>query len=74
MFNKIKEFFLGKPKAQEPVAEAPYKVEAPVVPEVVSAPAPIVEEKPVKKSPAKKAPAEKTAVAKKPRTKKPAAE
>ena len=27
MFNKIKEFFLGKPK--ETTAEAPYKVEAP---------------------------------------------
>ena len=29
MLTKIKEFFLGKPKAQEPVAETPYKVEAP---------------------------------------------
>ena len=27
MFNKIKEFFLGKPK--ETAAEAPYKIEAP---------------------------------------------
>jgi hypothetical protein len=29
MLNKIKEFFLGKPKAAEPAPEAPYKVEAP---------------------------------------------
>lgn len=29
MLNKIKEFFLGKPKA--PAPEAPYKVEAPQV-------------------------------------------
>ena len=36
MFQKIKEFFLGKPKAQEPVAEVPYKVEAPVTPAVVN--------------------------------------
>ena len=38
MLTKIKEFFLGKPKAQEPVVEAPYKVEAPapVTPAVVN--------------------------------------
>jgi hypothetical protein len=29
MFNKIREFFLGKSKTQEPVVVAPYKVEAP---------------------------------------------
>ena len=64
MFNKIKEFFLGKPKAQEPVAEAPYKVEAPVVSVTEVAPA----EAPVKP---KKAPAQKpTVAAKKPRAKK----
>jgi hypothetical protein len=31
MLNKIKEFFLGKPKAAEPAPEAPYKIEAPQV-------------------------------------------
>jgi hypothetical protein len=42
MLNAIKEFFLGKPKAQEPaVVEAPYKVEAPVAEPVrVETPAP----------------------------------
>lgn len=31
MFKAIKEFFTGKKAAAEPVAEAPYKIEAPVV-------------------------------------------
>jgi hypothetical protein len=67
MFNKIKEFFTGKPA--EVVAEVPYKVEvvaaqviaevAPVVAEV----APVVAKKPVAKKPVAKKP-----VAKKPRT------
>lgn len=61
MFSKIKEFFLGKPKAVEPAPEAPYKIEAQPVP------APVAEvDKPVEK---KKAPAK----AKKPATEKPAA-
>jgi hypothetical protein len=69
MLTKIKEFFLGKPKAQDPVPEAPYKVEAPVVP-VAETPPSVTEPK---KAPAKakKAPAVKPAVAaKKPRAKK----
>jgi hypothetical protein len=59
MFTKIKEFFLGTPKA----VEAPYKIETPAV-EAKPAPA--------KKAPApaKKAPAPKPAVAKTPRAKK----
>jgi len=63
MFNKIKEFFTGKPA--EVVAEVPYKVEAPV------APTPVVEQatQAVVESiaPAKKAPAKKAPAAKKPR-------
>ena len=63
MFNKIKEFFTGKPA--EVVAEVPYKVEVPV------APTPIAEQatQAVVESiaPAKKPAAKKTA-AKKPRT------
>ena len=63
MFNKIKEFFTGKPA--EVAAEVPYKVEAPV------APTPIAEQatQAVVESiaPAKKPAAKKTA-AKKPRT------
>jgi hypothetical protein len=84
MLIKIKEFFLGKPKAQEPVTEAPYKVEAPVTPAVVNPavfPHLVVDghgdvhevKTPAtpKKSPAKKAPVVKPAVAaKKPRAKK----
>ena len=31
MLNKIKEFFLGKPKTQDSVEEAPYKIETPQV-------------------------------------------
>lgn len=63
MFKAIKEFFLGKPAATttdakvEAVNAAPYKIEAPVLTEVVDT-------KPAK---AKKAPAaKKPAVAKKP--------
>jgi hypothetical protein len=36
MLTKIKEFFLGKPKAADPVVEAPYKIETPVTPAVVN--------------------------------------
>jgi hypothetical protein len=80
MLTKIKEFFLGKPKA--PVVEAPYKIEAPATDwpfpkatEPTPEPAPVVATAPVKKprAPAKPkaAPAEKPAVAaKKPRAKK----
>ena len=78
MLNKIKEFFLGKPKADAP--EAPYKVEAPSTnwpfpkaSEIAPEPAPAVATAPAKKAPAKPkaAPAVKPAVAaKKPRAKK----
>ena len=78
MLNKIKEFFLGKPKADAP--EAPYKVEAPAsdwpfpkASEIVPEPAPAVATAPAKKAPAKPkaAPAVKPAVAaKKPRARK----
>ena len=68
MFNKIKEFFTGKPA--EVVAEVPYKVESPEPSPVavqaseamVTSVAPVAEAKPAKKPAAKKAPA-----AKKPR-------
>jgi 4-hydroxy-L-threonine phosphate dehydrogenase PdxA len=71
MFNKIKEFFTGKPA--EVAAEVPYKVEAPVAPTPVAEQATqaVVESiaPAVKKAPAKKAPAVKKApAAKKPRT------
>ena len=78
MLNKIKEFFLGKPKA--PAPEAPYKVEAPAsdwpfpkASEIAPEPAPAVATAPAKKAPSKPkaAPAVKPAVAaKKPRAKK----
>ena len=79
MFNKIKEFFLGKPKA--PAPEAPYKIEAPSTDwpfpkasEISPAPAPVVATAPAKKprAPArpKAVPAEKPVVLKKPRAKK----
>ena len=72
MLNKIKEFFLGKPKAVEP--EAPYKVEAPSpnwpfpkASEIAPEPAPVVATAPAKKprAPAKPkaVPAVKPAVA-----------
>ena len=63
MFTKIKEFFLGTPKA----VEAPYKIETPAV---EAKPAPVAKAKP---APAKKAPAPKPAVARTPRAKKPPA-
>ena len=68
MFTKIKEFFLGTPKA----VEAPYKIETPAV---EAKPAPVAKAKsaPVAKAkpaPAKKAPAPKPAVARTPRAKK----
>ena len=79
MFNKIKEFFLGKPKADTP--QAPYKVEAPTAnwpfpraSEIAPEPAPVVATVPAKKprAPAKPkaAPAEKPVVLKKPRARK----
>ena len=83
MFNKIKEFFLGKPKADTP--QAPYKVEAvtanwpfPRASEIAPEPAPVVATVPVKKprAPAKPkaVPAEKPVVLKKPRARKPPAQ
>lgn len=83
MLNKIKEFFLGKPRAVEP--EAPYKVEAPATDwpfprptKPASEPAPAVVTVPAKKprAPAKSkaAPVVKPAVAaRKPRARKPPA-
>jgi hypothetical protein len=79
MFNKIKEFFLGKPEV--PAPEAPYKVETPVTnwpfpraSEIAPEPAPVVATAPARKprAPAKPkaAPAEKPVVLKKPRAKK----
>lgn len=48
MFKSIKEFFVGKPKVEEPVAQAPETVPAPeptpVAETVVVEPAPVVEE------------------------------
>lgn len=63
MFNKIKEFFTGKPA--EVVAEVPYKVEAPVAPTPVAEQATQAVVESI--APAKKTAAKKTAV-KKPRT------
>ena len=72
MLNKIKEFFLGKPRAEAP--EAPYKVEAsstnwpfPQATEIAPEPTPVVATAPAKKprAPAKPkaVPAVKPAVA-----------
>ena len=44
MFKSIKEFFVGKPKVEEPVVQAPEAVPAPVAETVVVEPAPAVEE------------------------------
>tara|TARA_B110000503_G_C7050183_1_gene371969 strand:+ start:604 stop:981 length:378 start_codon:yes stop_codon:yes gene_type:complete len=44
MFKSIKEFFVGKPKVEEPVVQAPEAVPAPVAETVVVEPAPVVEE------------------------------
>ena len=79
MLNKIKEFFLGKPRA--PAPEAPYKVEAPSTDwpfpkatEPAPEPAPAVATAPAKKprAPAKPkaAPAEKPVAVRKPRAQK----
>jgi hypothetical protein len=80
MFNKIKEFFTGKPA--EVVAEVPYKVEvapavAPVVdtadiaiaqlPDPVAVQVVVESIAPAKAPTAKKTPAKKTPAAKKPR-------
>jgi len=68
MFNKIKEFFTGKPA--EVVAEVPYKVEAPVAPTPVAEQASqaVVESIAPAKKPAAKKTAAKKPAAKKPRT------
>jgi len=68
MFNKIKEFFTGKPA--EVVAEVPYKVEAPVAPTPVAEQATqaVVESIAPAKKPAAKKTAAKKPAAKKPRT------
>ena len=73
MFNKIKEFFLGNPKA--PAPEAPYKIEAPDVQWPFPRPGVAAQETaPAKKPRAaakpKAALAEKPVVLKKPRAKK----
>ena len=81
MLTKIKEFFLGKPKAQESTPQAPYKVEAvssdwpfPRASVIVPELAPVATTAPAKKprAPAKPkaVPAEKPVVLKKPRAKK----
>ena len=44
MFKSIKEFFVGKPKVEEPVVQAPEAVPVPVPETVVAEPAPVVEE------------------------------
>lgn len=45
MFKSIKEFFVGKPKVEDPVVQAPEVVPAPEpTPVVEPAPAPVVEE------------------------------
>ena len=60
MFKAIKEFFLGKPAEPVKEAEAPYKVEAPVVDladiAIAQRPAPVAE---APKAEAKKEPAKK---------------
>lgn len=69
-------YFIFRPKKVEEVAEAPYKIETPVVKEEAPAPAPVAEEKPAraKKPAAKKTAAKKTTskatASKKPRAKK----
>jgi hypothetical protein len=81
MLTKIKEFFLGKPKAQASVAEAPYKIETPSTDwpfpkatEVAPEPAPVATTAPAKKPRVpvkpKTASAEKPVTVKKPRAKK----
>jgi hypothetical protein len=75
MFKAIKEFLFGKPAAApteeeskvEAVNAAPYKVEPPVLTEVVAAPVKKTVAAPkAKAAPAKKAPAKKPAAAKAP--------
>ena len=73
IFTKIKEFFIAKPKAQEPEVVAPYKIEtppAPVTPEVaVSQVEPVKQPelkvvtgaKPARKPRARKSPARRAA-------------
>jgi hypothetical protein len=77
MFNKIKEFFTGKPAVVETPAEAPYKVEVEakveaVIAQPVAEVAPVVAEvAPTVTAKPKKAPAKKQQFDKKPATKKP---
>lgn len=47
MFKSIKEFFVGKPKVEEPPVEAPYKVEATPQPDPIPTPEPIITSEPV---------------------------
>jgi hypothetical protein len=42
IFTKIKEFFVAKPAAQEPVA--PYKIETPAAPVIAPTPTPVTQE------------------------------
>jgi hypothetical protein len=85
MLTKIKEFFLGKPNAQEVTPQAPYKVEAPtadwpfpkasvIVPELAPVATTATAKKPRAPARPKAVPAEKPVVLKKPRAKKTAAE
>lgn len=46
MFKSIKEFFVGKPKVEEPPVEVPYKVEVTPVPEPLPEPVTVVEPTP----------------------------
>jgi hypothetical protein len=82
MFNKIKEFFTGKPA--ETVAEVPYKVEVANAPfstivdtadiAIAQLPTPVAVQAVVESiAPAKKAPAKKTTTKKAPAVKKPRA-
>jgi len=66
MFNKIKEFFTGKPVVETP-AEVPYKVETPT-PVAEQATQAVVESIAPAKKPAAKKTAAKKPAAKKPRT------
>jgi hypothetical protein len=69
MFNKIKEFFTGKPAVAETPAEVPYKVETPATsPVAEQASQAVVESIAPAKKPAAKKTAAKKPTAKKPRT------
>jgi hypothetical protein len=73
MFNKIKEFFTGKPAepVKEVVAEAPYKVEVKSFEDtsdiaIAQRPAPVAKTAPVEAAPAKTPAVKKPAAPKKP--------